>query len=123
MSDNQITGYVEELQRLLSERLRVRGRDLGQQLDRAGRLLPRAVRREARYLADSARIAPNPKLAKMIDAARADRAFEAVKAHLEGIDPKARARARLLNWLAVLGFNVLLIAGLVIWWLWATGRV
>jgi len=114
MDDTQITDWADEVERLMAERLRIRGRDLSRQIDKAGRLLPKAVRRDARYLAEAARLAPNPKLRRMIDVDKAARAHAVVTAHLATIDPKVRARTRLLRILAVIAFNVLLIGGLLI---------
>ena len=117
MENEHFAAQVTEISRLLEERLRVRGRTLDRQLRKAGRTLPRAVRREAEYIAHAAGLAQNPKLMRMIDGAKADHAHAAVVGWLKTVDPKARARGRWLNLAAVIGFNLLLLGGLLVWFL------
>jgi hypothetical protein len=58
---------VDEVRKLMETRLRVRGKTLDQQVRKAGRLLPRAERREATYLAQAATVLDHPKLSRMVD--------------------------------------------------------
>lgn len=114
MNPDDLHHKVAELQHLLTTRLRVRGRDLDTLVRRAGRLLPRAVRREAKYLAQADSLSRNPKLARMIDLERAGAAHRLVSEYLATVDPAARARVRLLNWLALIALYFLIVGAAVI---------
>ena len=123
MKTTTLDDKVAEIEGLMADRLRVRGRDLGAQIKKAGRLLPRRVAREARYLAEAATFQQNPKLARMIDAAKADQAHQTVRAFLNSVDPAERRKDRILGILGIFAFNFLLIAGGIITYLWWQGHV
>lgn len=103
----------------LSEALRahmgVRGCDLGTQLCRVRRRLPRRLRTEADRLIQAEAVIAHPKLARLLPMGTVQRAFEAIEAHLARIDPAQRRRDALLRVLGVAVFNLLLFAVL----LWA----
>lgn len=100
---------AEALGDLLQERLGVRGRGLERRLARAERLLPRSVRRECRQIAQAGRFIGHPKLARLIDPVRMDRAFDSVTAHLRRIDRAEARRNAVLSVLAVVVFNLVLL--------------
>ncbi len=109
MNGDVINAKLAEIRGLLDTQLHVRGRTLDAQLRRAGRLLPAAVRREARFLVQAAGLVQNPKLARMIDMARVERAHARVVAYLQAVDPQKRRRDRLLNLLALNAFYILVV--------------
>lgn len=119
MTGDEITSRTEEVRRLLHERLRIGGRSLDAQLPRARRVLPRAVMREARYLAQAAALAGNPKLLRMIDDTKLARAHVIVVDHLKTIDPGYQRRTRILNTTGIIALNLLIIGsaliGVLIW--------
>jgi hypothetical protein len=123
MNGQGFQAEVDEVSALLAERLRVRGRTLEIQLRRAGRLLPRALQREGSYLVQANLLTQNPKLARMIDAAKAEAAHRNLVAHLKSIDAGAARRGKLLNLTALIAFNLLLVSGLLLWWMVAQGYV
>ncbi|MCX7301105.1 MAG: hypothetical protein NTX73_12175 [Rhodobacterales bacterium] len=123
MDNDQFAAQISEVSTLLSEKLKVHEATLDRQVDKAGRMLPRKVRAEAIYLAHAASLAENPKLMRMIDLPKVDKAHLAVTTWLRTIDPLERRWTRALNFLAVIMFNILLIGGVVIWWLWYQGKV
>jgi hypothetical protein len=90
---------VDEVRKLMETRLRVRGKTLDQQVRKAGRLLPRAERREATYLAQAATVLDHPKLSRMVDPMKVAAAHGRLTTFLKKIDPKDRAKGRVLNWL------------------------
>lgn len=103
--------------------LRIRGKTLPLQLRKAGRLVPRAVRREAEFLVQAQTQAQHPKLSRMVDIAHANQAHRTVVEFLDTIDPAERRKDRILGILGVLALNILLIGiALVIWMVW-TDRV
>ncbi|GGL67219.1 hypothetical protein [Wenxinia marina] len=119
MDAGKITGWAEDLRALIEERLRLRAPDLTRALARAGRRLPRKVRRAAAQVDEAARLTQHPKLSRQIDLAGVEAAHGLAAAHLRAIDPKAERRRRILDWLALIALNLLLIGiALVAWLRW-----
>jgi hypothetical protein len=114
MGDFGLSRQVDDIRALIDAKLGIRGRTLDHQLRKAGRLLPRAVQRDAHYLAQASLIAQNPKLARMIDQSRVEAAFLAVVTHLKAIDRGDAIKGRLLGIAGILAFNALLIGGLLV---------
>ena len=105
---------VDEVHGTFAEKLGLRGRTLDRQIRKAGRLLPRTVRRDAVFLSQCLTVADNPKLAKMYDMNRATEAHANIMAYLDTIDPAAERRARAMSLFASIAFALLVTAGLVI---------
>ena len=119
-------GVADKLQnakRQLEVRLGVGGRDLTQGVQRAGRRLPRRVRRQAAVLVATERMAGNPKLVRRVEPAAFDRAYEGLLRHLQGIDPADRRRGRVIAIAAGVAFNLLVVIVCFITWLWWRGYV
>lgn len=103
-----------DLAHLVAQKLGVSGAGLDKARRRAGRLLPRWVRRDLSWLATQEAMAGHPRLRMQIDTARVAKVAGRVARHLETIDPKERAKDRWLGLAAVIAFNFLLVAALVI---------
>ncbi len=114
---------VDEVRDALADKLRVRGRTLDAQVRKAGRLLPRAVRRDATFLAQAVGLADNPKLARMVDMAKARQARRRVLAYLQSVDMAAQRRDAALNLVASIAFALLATGVLLLFVLWARGFV
>ncbi|XDA99200.1 hypothetical protein AB1M95_04625 [Sulfitobacter sp. LCG007] len=114
---------AEALRHLLNERLGVGGRDFGSALRRVRRRLPRHLRRQADLIAEAERMGRNPKLARRLEGAALDTAWRDLRDHLRKIDGAAVRRDRFLAWLSVIAFDLLLIAGAFVLWLWWRGYV
>lgn len=114
---------VDEVREGLADRLRVRGRTLDAQIRKAGRLLPRAVRRDATFLAQAVELADNPKLARMVDIGKAQQAHRRVLAHLQSVDMDRQRRDAALNLTASIAFALLATGVLLLFVLWARGFV
>lgn len=114
---------AEDVRAGLESKLRVRGRSLQAQIRRAGRLLPRYVRRDATYLAQGAELATNPKLAKMVDIAKARQAHRKVLAYLDTVDIAVQRRDAALQLAASIAFALLVTSGLVVFVLWQRGFI
>jgi hypothetical protein len=98
----------------------VRGDGLETKLRRAGRLLPRWVRRDAALLVQAERVAGHPKLRMQIDASGLDAAYRHCDGWLRGVDPNERRKDRVLGLLAVNAFNLLLLTtGFIVWMVWS----
>jgi hypothetical protein len=98
---------VEEVRAGLADKLRVRGRSLAVQVRKAGRRLPRAVRRDAVYLVQTVGLADNPKLARMIDMARAQAAHRNILQFLQTVDVAAERRGIALQIIASIALAIL----------------
>lgn len=113
------SGRLSDLRALLTERLGVAGRDLRDQVRRAGRRLPRAARRDAEFLARAETMARHPRFARLIDPREVKRAERRLSHRLRAIDPAAERRNRRLNLLAAAGFYLLvtfaLVVALLVW--------
>ena len=114
MTPQDLSAQITEIRSLFETQLRIRGRTLDQQIKRAGRLLPRKVRAEAKFLAQANLLMQNPKLARMINIDRVAQAHLTVTTYLHSVDPKDRLKGRMLNAAGVIAFNGLLAAGLLI---------
>ena len=114
MSANTLQTQVDEVRNLMETQLRVRGKTLGQQVRRAGRLLPRAEQREAMYLAQAATVLAHPKLSRMVDESKAAKAHARLTQFLRSVDPKDRARGKFLGWLWSLAFGLIVVFVLVV---------
>ena len=124
MKQRSLPDINADLAELLRQKLGIRrGVTLEAKLNKGGRLLPRAVRREARYLASAETRFAHPRLRRQIDPVRVMKAERVIRRHLQGVDPGLRQRRLWGGIAAGLAFNFLLIAGVVIAWMWNTGRL
>jgi hypothetical protein len=114
---------VDEVRAALQDKLRVRGGTLEKQIRRAGRQLPRHVRNDATYLAQAVALSDNPKLARMIDMAKAKKAHRNILVHLETVDIGAQRRNAALNMLASVMFALLVTGVLLLGVLWVRGFI
>jgi len=115
-----VTMRSDRLAALIEERLGVRGRGLEAKLRRAGRRLPRWLRREASQLVEAERLMSHPKLMMQADPTALDRAFQHCETWLKTVDPAERRKSRILGFLGVNAANLLIVAGLFIAYLvWA----
>ncbi|WP_210527152.1 hypothetical protein [Rubellimicrobium arenae] len=115
--------HLASLRTLLHDQLGVRGRTLGQQVRRAGRRLPRALRTDALFLARAEEMARHPRLARLVDPRQVAKAEGRVASHLRSLDPVQARRHRRLDWLATAGFYILSTAALIVAVLWWRGFI
>ncbi len=109
---------------LMREQLGVGGRDtLAVKLRRAPGTLPRALRKEARYLVQMEQLWQNPKLRRQIDMAHVDRAQTQLRKFLNAIDPRDRRIGRIIGILGPLMLNILILFAIFVTWLVMSGRV
>jgi hypothetical protein len=110
MSDwsSRLTG----VRALLADKLGATGDDFGRQVRRAGRRLPRRVRREAEFLVRAEEMARHPKFARLIDPRAVARAEGRLSRHLRRKDG-----------VALVALYVLVTFALVVTLLWWRGIV
>jgi hypothetical protein len=102
---------ANELAGLLHAKLGIRrGDTLLQKLPLARALLPRAVQRAARVVAEAAKLSGHPKLMKRVDLPAVVAAHRLVADHLRRVDPKERRKDVLLGVALSLAVNLLLLA-------------
>ncbi len=111
---NDIEALAEDLEVRMGETLGLTRGDFAARVARAGRLLPRAVRRDAKELGAALELAAHPKLRRRVDEEATQAAYQRVRAHLDTVDPKARRTNFVLGILAGLAFNILLAVGLLL---------
>ena len=114
-----IHARTDRLARLLEERLDIRGAGFETKLCRAGRLLPRHLRREGATLIEALKLASHPRLGRQVDAKRLEKAANAIESHLLNLDAWDRRRGIAVNVSASVFFNLFiiaaLVAGVIIW--------
>ena len=105
---------LEALEHKLQSKLGVRGKSLQARLKRAGRLLPKRLHKQGTILLETQEKLVHPKLAVQLDSARVASAFKTFDDHLNAIDPRDRRKGKILGWLGGLVFNLLILAGVLI---------
>lgn len=114
-----IHARTDRLAQLLEQRLDIRGSGFETKLRRAGRLLPRHLRRDGAKLVDALKLSDHPRLGRQLDPKRLEKAANAIEHYLLNLDAWDRRRgiavsvstSVLLNLLIV----VALVTGVVIW--------
>lgn len=113
----------EALRAQLREKLGVRSRDLAQGFKRAGREIPRHLRADGKLLAQAETYVAHPKLAKRVDAAAVGRAFANIGAHLKTVDAADRRKGFWLGLAGSIVFNLLVIGGMFVLFMWWRGHI
>lgn len=114
MMDPALQMIFTRLRTGFAERLGLRGPDLAGVVRKAGRQVPRRLRPAAAVLVEAERMAENPRLARLIDGARVERAARDLEEWLATQDPRERRRTRIINLAALGGFYILVTGALVV---------
>ncbi|SFD93809.1 hypothetical protein [Roseivivax sediminis] len=109
-----LTARVARIETLMAERLGLKSGTLRKRATRAGRDLPRGVRRDLGTLAEAAHLSGHPRLRPLIDPARVGAAADRAEAHLRGIDVRDRRIGKALGLAATLAVNLGLLAVLLL---------
>ncbi len=110
---DRFNAQVAELELLLRDKLGVRGKSLTHQLKRAGRLLPKRVRKAGQMISSALAVSGHPRLARLHDPLSIEIAVEALKSHLQEIDAADRRKGAILQLLGGIVFNLLVFLGVV----------
>lgn len=105
---------LDKLAVFMGEKLDVPGDDLNTVVKRAGRMLPRRMRREADYLIAAQTMIHHPRLRPLVDDARVRQATTRLRVHVKDRDPGKERTDRLLGQIAGFVFNMLIFAALLI---------
>lgn len=122
MAVEQQTTRAAELVALFETHMGIKSRTLAKAVSLAGRQLPRAMRTQAALLVEAEALAGNPKLMRQLDGAALEIAYRALSEHLAAIDLKERRRTRQLKVVAGIVFNLLLVFGALLGWIWWQGQ-
>ena len=116
----EIAEKAENLRKAMHSQMRIRARSFAGAVRRAGRLLPRRLRRQADVIIQVQGVGGHPKLLRMIDRAAVDAAYADISAYLSAIDPADLRRGWWLRFAGVAVVNVLIVAvGFVVWLKWS----
>ena len=96
----------------MKKQLGVGGSGLEAKLKRAGRKLPRHVRKDAEFLAKTARLSVKPKLQNVVDRNHVEKARDNCLKYLKSVDQKRRRTDVLLGVLSGVALGVLIPVGL-----------
>lgn len=103
---------ARRLEELLDRGFGTGGQGLATALRRAGRRLPRRMRRAGQAVVQAETMARHPKLVSQIDRRRVAQEAARLRAYLEEVDPRARRVDMALTILRSLALNALLLAAL-----------
>lgn len=121
MTEQDMARKSAGLRGLMQQKLNIRARDLRQALGRAGRRLPRGLRRRGAALVRAETLVQNPKTARQVDVQAVERDFEALRAYLEALDVAEMRKTRALALAAAVAGNLIVVAAGFIVWLWWRG--
>ena len=119
MQTTTFMNMTARVEALLQAKIGVRGPDLATKLRRAGRRLPRRVRRAGLALAETEARCRHPKHAHEIDDSAVSAAYDTMVDFLDGYDPAAARNRRIIGVLSAMAVNLVLVAGaLLVWAVW-----
>lgn len=95
-------------------RLGIRGKDLAAKLRHTGRMMPKRIKQDARFLAEATALAENPKLSRMINRERVEKAHKSCMTFLESVDVADRRKGVVLGILGSLALVFLVLTVLVL---------
>ncbi|WP_166417584.1 hypothetical protein [Cochlodiniinecator piscidefendens] len=103
-----------EIFELMGEKLSVRGGNLAERVRKAGRMLPRHVRREVGYLIEAIELSEHPKFASRVDERRVKSAHRVCLHHLKSVNVADRRIGTVLTILGGTALAIILVgAGLI----------
>lgn len=123
MAEPTLSDQVTTIRTLFEERMRIKGATLERQIYKAGRTLPKSVRKAAKNVAAVQAMAEHPKLSKQVDQAALRKDAALVIAHLQKKDARDERIGRILVFLAKISTVLILGFVLTIWYLWSRGLV
>lgn len=123
ITDKDMAAKSRKLRGLMQQKLDVRGRDLAQSFRRAGRRLPKRVRKHFAALIRAEMLAHNPKTARQVDEVTVEQAYEVVRSYLAALDVVELRKMQILSLSGAIIANLVLVAVLFVGWLWWRGYV
>ena len=122
-TEASINKRATRVQSALDGAFGVRAKTLKVALRKTGRRLPKRLHAKAQQIVVAQSYGGQPKLLRQVDSAALKQAEEAVVAWLDTIDRADRRKGFWIGIGAMIGFNILLVIGGVVVWMWWTGQV
>lgn len=116
-----INGQAEALRLQMQTRLGLKANSFEQGVKRAGRRLPRRVRRAADVILAAQALGGNPKLERQVDPTAFKAACREISLHLDRVDLAEERKDRLLRLAALIALQVLVVIALFVVWVWWRG--
>lgn len=110
-------GISKDLADYMAQQLRLRGGRLVDVAGRAGRKLPRHVHEDVADMIEAEAMAANPKMTRLIDTRRVQKAEKRIRKYLDAQSPSAERKAAILDRLAAVAFVLFTIVLAVFFWL------
>ncbi|MCK0137946.1 hypothetical protein [Aliiroseovarius sp. F47248L] len=114
-----IRARTDRLAQLLEQRLDIRGTGFETKLRRAGRLLPRHLRRDGARLVEAMKLSDHPRLGRQVDPKQLEKSADAIERYLLSLDAWDRRRGIAVSFSASVLLNLLiliaLVAGILLW--------
>lgn len=105
----------------MSAQLRVKGDTLADVTARAGRRLPKHLRREAEKISAAEALTQHPRLERLVDEKALKRSERKLRKFLDRQDPKAVRRGEFLDFLTKIGLVVFVVALALFYYLTTSG--
>jgi hypothetical protein len=105
---------IEELEKMLQDKLGLRGKSLAQRLKKAGQRLPKRVQKAGRMIIGVQAVIANPKLARIQNQQAVDAAFSDFTAYLKPLNRKDQRKGFALGIAGDLVIRLILLAGAVL---------
>lgn len=105
---------ADHIATMIGTHLGIRGKSLDIKLRKAGRQLPRDIRRHGDNLVRSVQLQTSPKMARMVDEESVISSYNICEKFLSDIDLMDRRKAQAISFLSTNAMNMLVVAGLLV---------
>ena len=125
MAQADIRELADQVAELMAQRLggRAEAVDLPRMVRRKGAALPRRLRGQAEWLAEASVLAGHPRINRQLDQSRALAAHRALTRYLRRLSQGRRLAHGALDIAARVMVALLVVGGLAVWYLVASGRL
>ncbi len=115
MAQLSLTEQITNIQDLMANRLGYRGVNLQQQVAKAGRDLPRALRRDAAFFVQAEAVAYHPRLNQLVDRSKANVSYGMLMKYLQGTPRRSRFKQDIMRALGSVSLAMIVVFVVVIW--------
>ncbi len=112
---------LNELTAYMAQQLRLSGGTFADVAAKAGRKLPRRLKKDIAVISDAETLLQNPKLTRRIDEAQLAKSERRLRMHLEKFDPKAERRGEILDTIAKIAFVIVVVVLALFFYLISVG--
>jgi biopolymer transport protein ExbB/TolQ len=105
----------------MSAQLRVKGECLAEVTEKAGRKLPRRLRKDAAVMIQAETMSAHPKLSRLVNSRQLSRAEKRLNRFLDKQDPAAERRGEILDLIAKIAFVLVTVVLAIFFFLLSRG--